>query len=472
MITVAINSVDRTSNVKFNSIRKTDNLNQKVDILEFVIRKYGTSVTYTPELNHEVVVSRDGTTIFGGVIVRIEETIRAANLLEYKVICNDYSQYLKRELVTERYESMTVQDIVSDIITNYTSGFTTANVVVGPTIESISFNRLNVIDSLQKLADAISYVWYVDYDKDIHFFPKNTELAPFNLSDSSSNYIYDSLSITEDLTQLKNSVLVQGGEAESTVARTETLIADGDNDQYKLANKFSVKPVVTVDSVAQTVGLEYIDSDASYDVMWNFNEKYLRFTSGNVPTASQVIEATQKYLIPIVVRVPSPASIATFGTYEFAITDKSILSQQEAIDRALAELNSFQNQLYDGGFKTYTDGLRSGQVINIDSTQRGKDIDVLIQSVTALMRDPEGTSMEYEVKFATLKNIGIIEYLQNQLRSKEVIVDDQDTLLNFLQFSDSGTFSDSFATPVKTSPPYVYGPSAGNVGKWNFSTWS
>lgn len=470
MITVTINSVDRTSSVKFNSIKKTDTLNQQVDILEFIVRAYG-SLTYVPSLNHEVVVDRDGTTIFGGVIVRILETVKASKLLEYQVICSDYSQYLKRELVTERYENMTTQAIIADIVTNYTSGFTTASVVVGPTIESISFNRLTVADSLQKLADAIGYVWYVDYDRDIHFFPKNTEVAPFNLTDSSSNYVYDSLSITEDLTQLRNSVLVQGGESVSSGPRTETLVADGDNDQYNLVNKFSEKPAVTVDAVAQTVGLEFIDSDASFDCMWNFNEKYLRFTSGNVPTAAQVIEATQTYLIPIVVRVPSPASIATFGIYEFAITDKSIVSQQEAIDRALAELTSYQNQLYDGSFVTREDGLRSGQVININSTQRGKNIDVLIQSVSVRMRDPSGDSMDYEVKFATLKNIGIIEYLQNQLRSKEIIVDDQDTLLNYLQFSDTGTLSDSLATPTTNSPPYVYGPSAGNVGRWNFATW-
>jgi hypothetical protein len=88
------------------------------------------------------------------------------------------------------------------------------------------------------------------------------------------------------------------------------------------------------------------------------------------------------------------------------------------------------------------------------------------------MRDPAGTSFEYEVKFATLKNIGIIEYLQNQLRSKEVIVDDQETLLNYLTLEDTVGLSDSLATPTHTSPPYVYGPDAGNVGRWGYSTWS
>jgi hypothetical protein len=472
MITVTINGIDRSSTVVFNSIRKTDTLNQEVDTLELTTRKYG-SITYVPTVGHEIVVTNGATTIFGGVIVRITESVKASKIIEYKVQCNDYSQYLRRKLVTERYENMTVLAIITDIKTNYASDFTVANVAVGPTIESISFNRLTVAECLQKLADAISYVWYVDYDQDIHFFAKNTELAPFDITDTSSNYIYNSLEIVEDLTQLKNSVLVQGGESTSASPRTETYTGNGTKVEYPLANKFAELPVVTVNSVAKTVGTEYLDDDGSFQCMWNFNEKYIRFTSGNTPANGHAITIAATYLVPIVVRVPAPASIASFGTYEFAITDKSIVSQQEAIDRALAELQVYQNQIYDGKFRTYVDGLRSGQVININSTQRGKNIDVLIQSVSVRMRDPIGTSFEYDVTFATLKSIGIIEYLQRQLRDREIVIDDQETLLNYFQIEDSMGLTDSLDTPSTNSPPYVYGPTggSGNVGKWNFATW-
>lgn len=471
---VTIDGTDRTSSVVFNSLRKTDVLNQQTDTLEFKVRKYG-SLTYVPALGDEVVVMRDGETIFGGVIVRIYENVKAAKILEYTIQCNDYSQFLKRELVTERYEGDTVQEIIDDLITNYTTdGFTTTNVDGSLIIESISFNRLSVADCLQKLADAISYVWYVDYEMDIHFFPKNTEVGAA-LSDTSENYIYDSLEIMEDLTQIRNVVLVQGGERVSDTTRTELFSGDGTRAQFALANKFSELPVVEVGGSPQTVGVDYLDDDASFDCMWNFNEKYIRFTAGNEPgSGTNNIEVTQTYLYPIVVSVPNNPSIAEFGRYEFAITDKSIKSQDEAIKRALAELTSYQNELYEGTFRTYGDGFRSGQVISINSTQRSKSISVLIQSVTARMRDPLGTSLEYEVKFATLKSIGIIEYLQNQLRSKEVIVDDQETLLNFNSLFDTVTSSDSLATPTDSTGPYKWSNDAGStVGKlvWGYGTW-
>jgi hypothetical protein len=471
MITLSINGTDRTSSVVFKSITKTDTLNQQVDNLRFIVRKYG-SLTYSPTLNHEVIMTLGSTRLFGGVIVKIDENVTAKGIIDYTITCNDYSQYLKRKLVTERYENMTVKAIIDDLVANYAIDFTDTATVTGLTIDSISFNRLTVADCLEKLAKAISYVWYVDYYKDIHFFPKNTELAPFNITDTSANYIRDSLKIIEDLTQMRNTVLVQGGETESTATRTETIVADGTNTQYTLINKFSVVPVVTVNAVAKTVGVEFLDDDASFQCMWNYNQKYIRFTAGNVPTAGQTITATAKYLYPIVVRVTSPASIALFGTYEFAISDKTIQSQQEAIDRAQAELQTYQNQLYNGEFSTHESDLRSGQVININSTLRSKNIDVLIQNVVMVPSDPDGNIVEYKATFATLRDIGIIEFLQNQLRDKEILVGDTETLLNLFNLSDEIQFSDVLSAPTTDSPPYVYGPSGGNVGVWNFATYS
>jgi hypothetical protein len=458
--TVTIDSIDRTSSVLAGSLKKTDNLNQQVDNLNFTIRKYG-SLTYVPVIGDEVVVEKDASAIFGGVIVRITEGLRSAAILEYKVECADYSQYLKRKLVTERYEGETVAFIVNDLVDTYTTGsdgITNTSATSTLVIESISFNRLTVAQSLQKLADAIGYVWYVDYDKDIHFMPRNTEAAPFEVNDDDGSYIYNSLEIIEDLTQLRNSVLVQGGEIVSATTRTEEFSGDGTIDVFRLANKFSSEPTVTVGGAAQTVGVEYLDDDASFDCMWNYNEKYIRFTAGNIPTSgTRNVDVTGYYLYPIVVRVPSPASQVQFGVYEFAITDKSIRSQAEAIARATAELTSYKSQLYEGQFRTYEDGIRSGQLLTINSTQRGKVVEVLVQSVTTVMRDPEGNQLEYTVRFATMKSIGIIEYLQDQLRSKEVIVDDQETILSLYELTDSAGASDTIATPTFTSPPYFIG---------------
>lgn len=67
--TVTINGTDRTSSIQAKSLRKRDVLNQQVDTCSFDVKKYG-SLTYTPAVGEGVSVVRDGTTIFGGVIIR------------------------------------------------------------------------------------------------------------------------------------------------------------------------------------------------------------------------------------------------------------------------------------------------------------------------------------------------------------------------------------------------------------------
>lgn len=473
--TITIDGNNRTSYVVFNSLKKTDNLNQQVDNLEFMVRKYGSN-TYVPTIGEEVTVTKSGVTLFGGVIVRITETTKAGKIIEYKILCNDFSQYLRKNLVTERYTDTTLFAILADLMDIYTTGFTYDAIAGDLAIESFAFNRITVAECLQKLADALSYSWYIDYERDLHFFPKNTELAPFDLTDTSGNYIFNSLEIVEDISQLRNSILVEGGDAVSDSTRTEYFESDGITATIPLANRFSSLPTVLVGTSTQSVGVEFLDDELLFPVMWNFNEKYIRWTSGNIPATGSQFSASGFYLFPIVVSVPAPESIAEFGKYEYAIKDKTIKSTSEAIDRAVAELNSYKETLYEGQFRTYEDGLRAGMVININSTQRGKDIDVLIQSVKTSMRDPLGSAFEYVVKFATLKSVGIIEFLQAQLLNDEIIEGDSDILLNYFPLNDTANLADSIDAPIATTGPYKWAASSVSTESdrliWGYGTWS
>ena len=46
--TVTISGTDRTASVVFNSLRKQDHINQQIDTLEFVVRKYGALTSTGP----------------------------------------------------------------------------------------------------------------------------------------------------------------------------------------------------------------------------------------------------------------------------------------------------------------------------------------------------------------------------------------------------------------------------------------
>jgi len=353
----------------------------------------------------------------------------------------DFSYLLDRKVVLERFRGKTVDFIVDFILDKYdTEGFTMDNVIGTQTINSVTFNRITFSECLEKLAELTGFSWYVDYEKDIHFFPKNEVSAPIDLTDTSSNFIWESLLIKNDLNQMRNSVFVQGGE-EIGNERSEEFTAIG-NDQersyFRLAHKFSERPVVLLNGVAVDVGIEYLDNDADFECMWSFSEKYLRFTESNFPASNDIILATGLPFFPIVVRVQSPVSIAEYGLKEFVITDESITSRDEAKLRAKAELKAYQNGLQEASFKTYTKGLRSGQTILVNSVLRGVNEKFVIQSVTFKMIDNENGI--WTVKLATLRAIGIINFLQNLMKDRGISENESQTLLTFIDIDDGITF--------------------------------
>lgn len=423
MISLEINGIDRTNKVVRGSLRKEDNLNERRDFLRFSVRSYEGNL-YTPELGQPVELFDGADVIFGGVVVRVSEEMEGDKVILYRVECTDYSHYLDRYLVVERYNNMTVEDIIADLITNYAPDFTGVNVSCTILVTSITFDRVTMTDALKKLSKMTNYSWYVDYDMDIHFFERSSEAAPFTLTDDGGNHIFDSLEIERDLTQLRNRVYVRGGEAEGVV-RSELLSGTGDKLIYPLANKFAEIPDVEVGGVPKTVGVDYLDAEADFDVFWNFSQKYIRFKDTTAPASgTDNIEVTGIPLFKIVMRVEDAASIAQYGIYEFSVTDTTIKSKEEAKQFAIAQLQAYSENIAEGSFETYTAGLRSGQILTIQSDFRDIDEEFLIQKVSFTMISPD--VYNYSVTVATLRTVGIIDFLIDMLKVGEEIAGDSD----------------------------------------------
>lgn len=445
-ISITIDSVDKTSSVLSDTLRISDRINQQINEATFST-KHG----YRPNVGDEVSITDGTEVIFAGVIVKIKQT-NAGLRVNYDVTCKDWTHYLDRKLVIERYEDTNVEDIIDDIITTYAPTFTTTNVSAPTPVRSIAFNRITISEAIEKLAERIGYSWYVDYNQDVHFFPKNEELAPFNITASGGNHVWGSLEMTEDISQLRNRIYVVGGEAEGN-SRTEEYVADGDQLQFPLANKFASLPTVVVNSVSQTVGVDFIDAEDDYDCFWNYEQKYIRFKTGTKPTATYLVEVSGIPLYPIVVNLPSPVSIAEYGEYQFKIVDNTIKTRDEAVARARVELQDYADSIEEGSFTTYTSGLTSGQTISIDAN--GISAEFVIQNVTLTMRTEEDG--EWRVKVATKKTLGIIEFLQSLLRDGEIRQDEAETLINLQSLAETGYGSDILTLPADTtSPEYLY----------------
>lgn len=463
-VVIKINNVDKSNEIDYTSVQLSRALTNQVDTLNFTVRRPDSS-GYKPALLDTVEVIEDGVTLFGGQIVETKESVEGK--LEYfECLAKDYAFDMDRKLVIEVYENMTVNDIIADINSNYLTGYDITNVNCTFTVKYIAFNYEMVSKCLQQLAQITNYDWYVDKDKKIYFFKKGSTASPFNLTDTNGKYVYGSLEINRDVLNLRNSIIVRGGEYLGN-ATSETIIADGSQTTFLQMYRYN-GITVTVNAVSKTVGIDNIDDPASFDCLYNFQEKAVKFPTATKPTAGQSVVIGGLPYLPVVTKVVNPSSVATYGEFQYKIVDKSINSKEAARDRARAEITQWALAINDGGFKTYSTGLDTGQIINVQSTIRGINQDFIISRISSTMPTP--STFKHAITLVTSQTYGMVEFLSSLLieKDKQITINADEVLDYITSFSDQFTISDSIGTPTFTTGPYVYG---GGTAKWGYSTY-
>lgn len=466
-----IEIIDQSSIVRQGSVRIEDNINNQRNFAHFDIPA---SSGVVPEVNTSVRIVRNDT-VFEGKIISVMSRAEGANII-YQCECADHSFEFDRAIVLERFRNITAQEIIQFIRDKYAQSFTINNVNANVLIGSITFDRISPSQCLTRLANILNYYWYIDNDKDIHFFAKNTEQAPFELEDDNDTFIFDSLQIRSDISQIRNRVLVRGGEIEGD-ERTEIFDGDGEKDVFRLAYKYARRPVVKVDNVEKTVGIEFLDLEENFDCFWSFSEKYIRFKDGEIPPAgANIVEATGTPLYPIAVRVTNVDSVTQYGVYEIAKTDTRIRSRSEAREFARAELEKYAFSVNEGQFETYRPGLHSGQKIRINSASRGIDEEFIIQRVRFRSLTPDRGI--WTVTVASVKTLSMVEFMQNLIRDTTFSETDQSTILTLIDTFDTLALVDEITDVSTSAPPYLYAPadpnddeSDANYARYNLSTW-
>lgn len=362
--------------------------------------------------------------LFSGYIVRVDQTVEQGPTVIYDCDLKNKVHLLDRKLVNTAYQNETAHDIIEDIVSQFSgAGITTDNVEddLSAEVVSIVFNNILPSEAIQQLADLFGKEWYVDEDGDIHFFSKLGESAAFNISESaaagapSGNHIFGSLKITRDFTQIRNSILVEGGQEKSTAEESDKFIGNGEQHTFQLSREYT-DISVEIDSVAQDVGIANIDSFATKDVLYDFNLRSLYFNPSSPPGVGAEIVAGGKYYFPINVRFRESGSISTYGERQFFIQDSSIKSRTDAIARAAAEISAYSRNISEGSFQTYTPGLKAGQKITIVSTVRGISESFVIQRVSGTYFSPE--KILWNIDIVSVKTYELIDLLADIIRGR------------------------------------------------------
>jgi len=442
--------VDRTTSITSDGLIVSRALTSQIDMCNFEV--IVDSVTdWKPSMLDDVKVLEDSTVIFAGTLIESDETLSGGNVQIISCLAKDYSFDLDRELVANVYENTNVQLAIEDIITNYSTGFTFNNVAAVGAIDYLAFKYEYPSKCLQQLAELSGCDWYVDEDKDIHFFAKESIASPFNLTDTNGKYYFDSLKIKNDVKNLRNTIIVRGGTYLGSTL-TETQIADGNQITFLLAYKYS-NTSWTVAGSAITVGIDFIDDPTLFDAVYNFNEKALKFPSGSQPTNGQVVSVTGDPHIPVIVRVKDPVAIAAHGAFEYKVVDTSINSKEGARDRASAELRGWSTEIHEGKFQTKEAGLKVGMAINVQSTIRGIDQDYIVNRITSTLR-PNGNEWRHEVSLVTTQTFGMMEFLQYLLiqKDKEIKIDQNEVVDLVESYFETIVLSETIMTSLVHNP--------------------
>lgn len=465
---IKLNNIDITDQVSVKRFQKIDYFKSRSDDVSLLLEKAGSSGVM-PKGTDKIEIIHKGNTIYLGTILRVDKRLKAKNMVECTIEGIGPERELNRKDVVERYYNTTVNDIIkNELVPNYTSGYTTNNVSCNINVGSIAFNHISLTDCLDKLAKLTNFYWYVDYDKDIHFFAKNDELAPENISDAQQNHITGTLELREDFSQIKNVVKLRGGVADA-LEDTKNHIGDGNQTNFDTELKFTNVPTITVDGVTQNVGLAYLNDINDYDALWSYQEKFVKFATAPANSAQIIFTGIPES--PILVQTNDSESIGEFGEWEYFFKDENIESRDEAYKRAQAEIEASKDEIISGNFSTYTDGFHSGQTIAIQNSNLDIDETFIIEQVTTKLVTPNDGSgnakLKYAIKVSSNHRVDIIEFLQDRLFDEELLEDNTDTLLSFRTISDTMGATDSIGTITTTSPPYQYDSGT----QWGFGTY-
>lgn len=427
----------------------------------------------------EVIVSRvtDGAVRFAGYIVsrRLLPFLGAQQALYSVLTCQDYSCLLQRTHVNVTFSDKTDAVIINSLITTYAPTFNgTTYVSTGKTLETITFNRVSIFDALQQICAVTGYDWYVDDDKNIHYFTGEANAAPFPLSDSGTTSAakYATFSYDDDASQVKNRVYVYGGTYLSDT-QTETFTGNASQTIWKLAYPPDSLPVITVDGAAMLEGIDGTDDSYTHDVLCNNTIGSIRFSTNTTngdrtPGATAQIVVTYQYRLPVLIRVRREASHTLYGVWlDYKVIDRNITSVAEASVAGTSLLNDDAFSRETINITTLVGGFRSGQVAWVINGTVGIDGYYLIKRVSARCISAVDWTMMYTLDLGDWHG-NVVDLLKawQAAHAPAMDVRDDEQLNEYLDQTEDITLTADVAIIAEGTS------SLWDSFNWNAGTWS
>lgn len=381
--------------------------------------------------------------IFSGTVDSVEKYFLnpARTWVGYNVSCADNHAIFDRRLVAESAVNVSVGTFITDTLFGEyiePEGIT-LGVVDGfdVTIYEAVFSYETLTSVLDKLAAMTGYIWYVNPDRSFHFTKRDSEDAPWSLTESSA---IAELRVVDHREQYRNKQYVKDGTA-ATDTQTETFVADGQQTTFVVAYPILNAPTITVNGTPKTVGIRGIDDGK--DFYWN--KAKTEVNAATAPTAAQVVSVSYVGKFDVIIEYSNITQIEArkaieggTGIYE-AVESKTGLSTLDALtDLAAEKIRQFGAFGKKVSFVTMVTGLQPGQLIPINLPNLDVDAtDMLITDITlAEMEKPS----EYAFTVAAVTGEAVggwTKFFRDWLNPKEpIVMENQNQILAINKVSD------------------------------------
>lgn len=470
-ITLTVDGEDLTAYMLVETLQISDRLNER-NVCSFDLKELSGSALLVddaaaylvtsggdyigtgvrPVVGSTVTVQDGATVVFAGTVDGLtQETLDGRQALRIAVDCVDWNQLADRRLVAEAFvtPTQTLGDIVRALVATYLTEFGVTDTYVedGPVVDRAIFNYQSTAEVFQELAELTGYAWYIDYDKALHFFARETNAAPYGLTDSSGNW--GALTVKRDRASYRNRQFVRAG-TDETDALTEALVGDGTRKVFTLGYPAATEPTITVGGVSKTVGIGGLES--GQDWYWNKGATEIKQDDGAAAVADGVaIAVTYRGMQPIMLSAQSDAEVALRGAWE-AIEDRPNIDRSD-LATAVGEGLLRKHARIPGSvsWETRTTGLAAGQLISIENTIHDLSGTYLITSVE--FADRSGLDFTYRVTAVDGEAVGgWVEFFRGlSLYGRRFTIRENEVLLVMRTLAETVTLTDSLSHTTATA---------------------
>lgn len=424
-----IGGTDMSAYVDNKTVRGTNTIALKADTLSLdVIVPVGVAI---PRGGNEVVWLNGGVREFAGRLLQVTEIqAEPGRKYRYKCAVRDYSWEFDKRLVTETFPTppaltMRADLMIKAIVDGWTTGFTYSNVLESFDLAAQTYNDSAPSDAIKQIADALEWIFYIDYDRDVHFKPITANVSPLpdNTLDVDNDLTsYRDLEITEDVSQVKNRIYLHDVRVRNQYELTRSFAGDGVTEWFPLGYE-----PYDLDGSAVTV------AGVPYDVTWEgmggkpgdgqTNAKaYLCADNMGVritpPPANGAAVSAAFYPVDTIPKLmwedlDSQTEMAAReggdGVHEFAMRDPNVNGPDDTTAQARAQLLMYKYgpPRIVGKFGSDLQGWRAGQFFYLTSQYRmggafatPTKMYVLQVDKSIITAGPAGDRLRYTVSFA------------------------------------------------------------------------